>query len=224
MFLRFFLCLTLVLCFTSYQFVTASSSVSHDRVTVHVALKKQNVHLLERIVQDVSSPSSSKYGQYLSLEEIRDIVATPQHILSKLVHYFHHTLQAQHVHVVATGDYITMTLPTQSAQHLQQYIDHLHDKKKQTPSHSSSHHVHHKLPQVISELHHVQFIVHSSSRVQTKQHQVQQAIKVKKAHQAKLHTLRKLNQQLRSNASQPHALKDGSTVNQRQAYGVPPSK
>jgi hypothetical protein len=35
-----------------------------------VAIKQQNVDVMERTLQEVSDPSSPKYGQWLSMEQV----------------------------------------------------------------------------------------------------------------------------------------------------------
>ena len=53
-------------------------------VRLIVALRHQNVELLEKTFWDVSNPASSRYGQHLSRKEVADMVAPPAAALDAL--------------------------------------------------------------------------------------------------------------------------------------------
>ena len=54
--------------------------------TVVLALKQSNTEYLTRLFWSVSDPRSLQYGQFLSLEEVADIVRPhPQHVKVTMV-------------------------------------------------------------------------------------------------------------------------------------------
>jgi len=76
-----------------------------QRQEITIALKQQNLALLNEIFVNVSDPQNSMYGQFLSREEILDIVSPPQHQVHRVLDWLH-TYGIDRVSIKVLGDAI----------------------------------------------------------------------------------------------------------------------
>jgi tripeptidyl-peptidase-1 len=74
-----------------------------QRQEITIALKQQNLALLNEIFVNVSDPQNSMYGQFLSREEILDIVSPPQHQVHRVLDWLH-TYGIDRVSIKVLGD------------------------------------------------------------------------------------------------------------------------
>lgn len=72
----------------SHQATTWKDALNEEKITVHVALRPNNVDVLEHIVNDISNPNSPAYGSYLSVDQINDLVRLNNSELARIKDWF----------------------------------------------------------------------------------------------------------------------------------------
>lgn len=74
-------------------------------VTLQIAVKRQQVDQLHALVMDVSSPTSSRYGQYLQKHEVDALVAPAAESLQHVTAWLQaHKVDLAHVTQSSNGD------------------------------------------------------------------------------------------------------------------------
>lgn len=80
-----------------------------DLHTVVIAVKQRNMEELERILYEISDPSSAKYGQHLTNEEVEELTANHEST-SYVLDYLRQN-DVSDIKQTHHGDYITATAP-----------------------------------------------------------------------------------------------------------------
>lgn len=78
-----------------------------ERLTFFVALKQQNINLLEELVYSVSDPKSPEYGRSASEQEIADLIYPPKEHHDIVYNFF----SRPNVHVTSYGDSLKISAP-----------------------------------------------------------------------------------------------------------------
>lgn len=92
---------------------------AHQSITLQIGLKQQNQDKLEQHVVEVSDPSHARYGQYLSADEVHDLVAPADDTVGLVQAWLHdHNITTSTLS--ATKDWIYVTLPVKKIEHLLQ--------------------------------------------------------------------------------------------------------
>ena len=55
-----------------------------NQITVHLALKQRNTDHLESLLKTISNPTSSNYGEWISIEEITNFISCPPEDIEKV--------------------------------------------------------------------------------------------------------------------------------------------
>ncbi|GAM20880.1 hypothetical protein SAMD00019534_040550 [Acytostelium subglobosum LB1] len=93
--MKLFVSVIIALCLLASASTAAERQSKHWRQTVRapanevlefrVALRQQNIDVLENTLYDVSDPSSANYGKHWSVEQILDLVAPANHVSEEIV-------------------------------------------------------------------------------------------------------------------------------------------
>jgi len=90
-----------------------------------IAIKQRNVDILERIFWEVSDPTSTSYGEHLTMDDITKIVAPEESVLDAVFHWLDgHPITFKEL--TPNKDMLTIKLPLKSAEELLQTEYHLY--------------------------------------------------------------------------------------------------
>ncbi|GAB5577555.1 tripeptidyl-peptidase 1 [Prionailurus iriomotensis] len=88
---------------------------SEEELSLTFALRQQNVERLSELVQAVSDPGSPRYGKYLTLEDVAELVR-PSPLTFRTVQKWLLAAGAQNCHSVTTRDFLTCWLSVRQAE------------------------------------------------------------------------------------------------------------
>lgn len=88
-----------------------------ETLSLTFALRQQNVARLAALVEEVSTPGSPAYGKFLSLDEVRALVAPSPRTVGAL-HKWLQSHDVQDCHEVGTRDFLRCLMPASTAEHL----------------------------------------------------------------------------------------------------------
>jgi len=92
---------------------------AHHSITLQIGLKQQNQDKLEQHVMEVSDPSHARYGQYLSADEVHDLIAPADDTVGLVQAWLHdHNITTSTLST--TKDWIYVTLPVAKIERLLQ--------------------------------------------------------------------------------------------------------
>uniref|UniRef100_A0A8D0UDW9 Tripeptidyl peptidase 1 n=1 Tax=Sus scrofa TaxID=9823 RepID=A0A8D0UDW9_PIG len=86
-----------------------------EELSLTFALRQQNVDRLSELVQAVSDPGSPRYGKYLALEDVADLVR-PSQLTLHMVQKWLLAAGARNCHSVTTQDFLTCWLSVRQAE------------------------------------------------------------------------------------------------------------
>lgn len=86
-----------------------------EELSLTFALKQQNLDRLSELVQAVSDPSSPRYGKYLTLEDVAELVQ-PSPLTLRTVQKWLLAAGARDCHSVTTQDFLTCWLSVRQAE------------------------------------------------------------------------------------------------------------
>jgi len=98
--------------------VLASTPKHNARTTFTFALKQKNEKVLEALVLEISDPDSPKYSQWLTKEEILNIVAPEPEVPLKFVRWVEEECAAFPKHIENYGDAVKVTTTVACAEKL----------------------------------------------------------------------------------------------------------
>lgn len=88
-----------------------------EKLSLTFALKQQNLERLSELVQAVSDPSSPRYGKYLTLEDVAELVQ-PSALTLRTVQKWLSAAGARNCDSVTTQDFLTCWLSVRQAEWL----------------------------------------------------------------------------------------------------------
>uniref|UniRef100_A0A7N5K6B4 Tripeptidyl peptidase 1 n=1 Tax=Ailuropoda melanoleuca TaxID=9646 RepID=A0A7N5K6B4_AILME len=88
---------------------------SEEELSLTFALRQQNVERLSELVQAVSDPGSPRYGKYLTLEDVAELVR-PSPLTFRTVQKWLLAAGARNCHSVTTQDFLTCWLSVRQAE------------------------------------------------------------------------------------------------------------
>ncbi|XP_004642106.1 tripeptidyl-peptidase 1 [Octodon degus] len=86
-----------------------------EGLSLTFALRQQNLKRLSELVQAVSDPGSPRYGKYLALEDVAELIR-PSPLTLRTVQKWLRAAGAQNCHSVATQDFLTCWLSVRQAE------------------------------------------------------------------------------------------------------------
>ena len=102
-------------------------------LTLHIALKQQRLDELEQLVKEVSDPSHSKYGQYLSRQEVTNLVGSSAVTVQAVRDWLSEINGIQEVKLLPSGDFLSFRAPVSVVETL--FAIQLHDvRHKHAPA------------------------------------------------------------------------------------------
>jgi hypothetical protein len=90
-----------------------------EKLTLTFALKQQNLDVLERKFWEVSDPDSNNWGDFLSFEELTDLVRPHPVALHGVTRFLERNgVERQHHRLGASGDFLEVTIPVRQAEEM----------------------------------------------------------------------------------------------------------
>lgn len=90
-----------------FVLLTQVLAYKEPNIHFHIALKQENVNVLEKKLAEISNPDSIYYGNYMSIEEIQSIVSPPVNEVNPIIDW----LESAGVTVINNGDDLQCDAP-----------------------------------------------------------------------------------------------------------------
>jgi tripeptidyl-peptidase-1 len=139
-------------CLSSGEWVNRGEADDERLIEVIVAVKHQNLDLLEDYLLEISNPSSDFYGYFLSKNELDDLLAPSDESIEKVVQWMvDNGVEEKNIQMTKSGEFISSILPVGHAEKLLSTdlyeYEHTHSKSKvirpakrsQLPNHVTPH-------------------------------------------------------------------------------------
>jgi len=94
--------------------LTSSKAGPHRNLEVIFMLKQRNLDLLKETFKAVSDPRNARYGQYMSLEQVAEMVAPAEKAVNEMV-FFLKSAGVDNVYLTLSKDMLVAQMPTTKA-------------------------------------------------------------------------------------------------------------
>jgi len=106
-----------------------------EKLTLTFALKQQNLDLLESKFWEVSDPEHDNWGDFLSFEEITDLVKPHPIALDAVTSFLaKNDVKREHQQLADSGDFLEVTIPVEQAEQMLKTTFHVFEHREQPVS------------------------------------------------------------------------------------------
>ncbi|KAF2466926.1 subtilisin-like protein [Lindgomyces ingoldianus] len=101
-----------------HEFSREGNAPSQALIRLSVGLKQGRFHELEKQLYEISDPDHSHYGQYLSLDEVNELVKPKDESLELVQEWLHQHVDPKNINYSPARDFLTFILPVAKVERL----------------------------------------------------------------------------------------------------------